>query len=63
MDDGKYAYSNMELICKCGHKLGYHAAASSKEFGRPCWVQDDFPDINCTCERFIKAKTTYDPQD
>lgn len=49
---GKYSYSNMELLCKCGHKLGRHTA----EYPHDCCYGDgdeDNYDQTCDCKLFI----------
>jgi len=55
---GKYDFSNFELICKCGHKLGIHAADNPSKL-RPCFNGDDIDGATgefCKCENFKKMK-------
>ena len=54
---GKYNFGNMELICKCEHKLSVHAGENeTKE--RPCFNEDKNIDgatgIKCSCKNFKK---------
>lgn len=41
-DDGRFAYSNLDRVCTCGHRLGEHAAVGARP---PCFE-------DCTCKRF-----------
>lgn len=50
---GRYSYSNMELLCKCGHKLGAHTA----EYPHDCCYGENPEEYKqvCDCNGFIKA--------
>jgi hypothetical protein len=50
-DDGKYAYSDMDKRCRCGHTLAVHAAVGP----RCCMNEDDGDGQPCGCERFKPA--------
>lgn len=52
---GQYDFNNMELICRCGHKLSIHAGENeTKE--RPCFNEDKGVNgatgDNCNCSNF-----------
>lgn len=64
---GRYDYSkDMNLLCRCGHPLGVHAAEN--ETGkRPCFNEDHYMNTgvegapvatgeDCDCEHFKKAR-------
>jgi hypothetical protein len=48
-NDGRYTFGNLDLACRCGHRLGTHAAE------RSCGEQPCFAD-DCDCGVFKKAK-------
>lgn len=47
---GRYDFSNMEDICKCGHKLGDHCMANPTGL-RDCMVES-MGGPKCNCEAF-----------
>jgi len=49
-DQGRYDYSNLDVVCRCGHRLGEHADVSP----RPCFA-DEMGD-GCACERFQRDR-------
>lgn len=53
--EGKYKHDgNWDRLCKCGHTLGFHAAA--KVAGqRPCFHGDEPGAEPCGCVVFRKA--------
>ena len=48
--DGRYALNDMEAMCRCGHRLGAHAA-HNRTRKRPCFSED------CACEHFRRARS------
>lgn len=53
-DTGRFAHDNYDLICICGHSLGNHTAAATKN-ERPCII-GDFGDVVCDCMKFKRAR-------
>jgi hypothetical protein len=57
---GRYDYSDMSLVCRCGHALGVHAAENPTR-RRPCFNEDG-PSLEgatgetCDCKNFRKEK-------
>jgi hypothetical protein len=47
-DDGKFDYSDMDKMCRCGHRLGVHGAAGP----RGCMNNDCGDGEDCDCEKF-----------
>ncbi len=57
---GKYDYSaDMELLCRCGHPLGVHAA-DNESGKRPCFNENTGiiggTGEPCDCRHFKKAR-------
>jgi hypothetical protein len=57
---GRYDYSNMTLLCVCGHTLGVHLAKQP----RPCANGEGAPGgtgESCDCQKFriVKAKVCF----
>lgn len=53
-DDGRYTYDNdWDRLCRCGHRLGIHAAAAPHDClaGTHC-PGDPHKGLHCKCERF-----------
>ena len=54
--NGRYDFDNMDLICKCRHRLGIHAP-ENESGTRPCWSGQE-PEENgkygklCNCKDF-----------
>jgi hypothetical protein len=46
---GKYSYSDFELVCICGHKLGRHTA----EYPHDCCYGegDGYVQQDCVCQK------------
>lgn len=55
-DTGRYAFSNFELMCVCGHNLGMHDAERTKTH-QYCQNSEslDGDGKPCECIRFTKA--------
>ena len=51
---GRYAHSDMEALCVCGHPLGWHSAEVCN--GRRDCFAADFSDDVCECERYRKTR-------
>ena len=54
---GRFDYSNMDLLCVCGHTLGVHAGDRGETNKRPCFRDDyhnvaDVPEEDCDCTNF-----------
>ncbi len=56
---GQYDYSNMELMCECGHKLGVHSGENDTK-KRPCFNEDSglagATGKKCSCKTFRLKK-------
>jgi len=56
--DGKYDYTNLDLFCTCGHKLGIHAGDNETK-KRPCFNEDSGIEGTtaeyCPCKNFRKS--------
>ena len=52
---GKYDYSNLNLICECGHSLGIHGGDCDTKI-RPCFNHDCGDGKQCNCINFKKLK-------
>lgn len=54
---GRYDFSTLDLICKCGHALGVHTAVRPRE----CLNGDAFAPgatgESCQCRKFRHART------
>lgn len=53
-NSGKYTYTNLDLMCKCGHKLGTHTG----EYPHDCCYGEKPEEYKqtCNCDGFIKNK-------
>lgn len=51
--EGQYSYSNMELICTCGHRLSRHGAEYPHDF---CYGEDEEYKQICKCRKFQKSR-------
>ncbi len=65
---GKYAFSNLDLVCICGHTLGQHNASRIKFgattfqecFGDPLGSRgDQMHNCDCQCFKKLKPQLTY----
>jgi len=56
-DTGRFAYhGGWDRLCICGHTLGVHSAAKTKDY-HPCFNNDYGEDgEDCDCEKFKPAK-------
>lgn len=45
--DGTYTFDRMERLCKCGHKLGVHFAASPRACGVGQTAEEDVGGKEC----------------
>jgi len=56
--EGRFDYTNLDLICRCGHELGIHAAENESKT-RPCFNEDKYIDgatgEYCPCKNFRKS--------
>lgn len=49
--NGRYMTNKFDTLCRCGHTLGHHLAASPK-----ACIEGDFGHERCDCECFKKAR-------
>ena len=57
---GRYDFSNMEVFCVCGHKLGIHCAPNPTGI-RDCMYGSFAGNTQCECKSFIPKKLDASP--
>ena len=56
INTGRFAHSKLDRLCRCGHSLGEHTAAATKDC-QPCLEE------SCACVKFKSVRCKADLSD